>query len=457
MTCDLFQQSERDSAIDALHAATAIYTSEPVVDKLLARVDWPRARRRLVDSSCGDGAFIVRAIARLLDAHPAVSVHEICEQIEAWEIHAFAASQARARVRELLIDHGIPPAVATEASVRIVKCGDFLTDAKGPYAVVVGNPPYLRMSFVPEPLKAEYEQVVPGYARGDLLHAFLDRCTGMLEPGGELACVTSDRWFLNAGASHLREVIGRRFRLAHVERLDVTTSFYRPKQRRQGTPPRIHPCAVVLKAGEGTAITREPIYPGATMIVTKPALRLGAVANVRIAPWLGTPGIFLLDRAAATALPAEHLVPAIDTDDILNGVLRPARRYAILTHPDRAPHPHVLAHLEESMPKMCARGRRRSPHWMPPESFHRFDLAQPSLLIPRIAKTLKPVRVPAGVLPVNHNISIVRAREMTLEDLAAVLACERADEWVRQVAAPLENGYRSLTTRLLREMPVFGA
>ncbi len=92
---------------------------------------------------------------------------------------------------------------------------------------------------------------------------------------------------------------------------------------------------------------------------------------------------------------------------------------------------------------------------MPPEPFHRFDLSQPSLLVPRIAKTLKPVRVPAGILPVNHNLSIVRAGSMTLDDIEVLLNSTAANEWIEHRAARLENGYRSLTTRLLRALPVF--
>ena len=54
---DLFDSDARTAAVDALHAATAIYTSDPVVDQLLDSVAWPDANRHLVDSSCGDGAF----------------------------------------------------------------------------------------------------------------------------------------------------------------------------------------------------------------------------------------------------------------------------------------------------------------------------------------------------------------------------------------------------------------
>ncbi len=37
-TLDLFGRSNRDAAIDALHAATAIYTCEPIVEQLLDHI-----------------------------------------------------------------------------------------------------------------------------------------------------------------------------------------------------------------------------------------------------------------------------------------------------------------------------------------------------------------------------------------------------------------------------------
>jgi hypothetical protein len=357
----------------------------------------------------------------------------------------------------VLAAHGYAPGRAQALATQIVRCGDFLTEGpKGPtFDAVVGNPPYLRFVNIPEPLRGEYELELPDYAQADLLHSFLDRCARVLQPDGDLALITSDRWFINAGASRLREAIGRRFRLAHLERIDVRSAFYRPKQRRVGSPPRVHPCAVVLNATRGAPITGEPIYPGAVQFLGAPAvLTLGDVCDVRLAPWLGTPGIFLVDAPLAAGLPAEVLVPAVDTDDIRHGILREPTRRAIRTTPDCAPPQSVLDHLAREMPRMCARGRREKHPWLPPEPFHRLDLNQPSLLVPRIARSLLPVLVPAGILAVNHNISIVRSREYTLDDVAAWLSSTLAAEWISVVAAPLENGYRSITTRLLRQLPL---
>lgn len=456
LSTDLFSRDARDVAIDALHAATAIYTCEPVVDQLLDHVRWPCGARSLVDTSCGDGAFLRRALERLLQQQPGLADDSLLARISGWEIHPYAADQARRRVSEVLADHGYASDRAEGLAGGMVRCGDFLTEGpKTPtYDAIVGNPPYLRFVNVPEPLRAEYQQELPDYAQADLLHSFLDRCARVLRPDGDLAMVTADRWLFNAGAARLREAIGGYFRMAHLERIDVASAFYRPKQRRAGSPPRVHPCAVVLNAARGEPITSAPIFPGGIALPARSTTTLGEVAEVRLAPWLGTPGIFLVDAIVAARLPAEVLVPAVDTDDIRGGILREPTRRALLTRPDVEPPPQVMDHLRREMPRMCARGLRPNKPWLPPETFHEFDLTRPSLLVPRIAKSLRPVAVPAGVLAVNHNISIVRSREHTLDDLAAWLSSPEADAWMQAAAAPLENGYRSITTRVLRQLPI---
>ena len=109
---------------------------------------------------------------------------------------------------------------------------------------------------------------------------------------------------------------------------------------------------------------------------------------------------------------------------------------------------------------MAPRGRR-NPVWLPPETWAssdpakpHFDLSQPTLLIPRIAKRLRVVRVPAGILPIQHNLSIVSADPRDLDALAEALQTEEVQAWIQSRAARLENGYLSITTTLLRDLPV---
>jgi hypothetical protein len=413
--------------------------------------------------------FLERALRLLLSSPTAqayTTPRDVAAVIEGWEIHQDAAAQARDRVAATLRDHGWSEASAADAAFAIVRHHDFLTQGptgQGLYDVVATNPPYLRRNNVPALLRDEYAGVVPDYARADLLHSFLDRCAQLLTPDGQIAVVAADRVLFNANAARLRAVLGRHLAIAHLERLDPSTTFYRPKNRRAGTPPRIHPVGLVLHACArgGIPLSAGAIYPGTLPTLDATAPRLGEIAQVRLAPWLGTPGIFVVDASTADTLPQDHLVPAVDTDDIGSGdtLLTPSR-FAIRTVADRQPPPAILEHIMARIHLMAPRGRR-NPVWLPPETWAssdpakpHFDLSQPTLLIPRIAKRLRVVRVPAGILPIQHNLSIVSADPRDLDALAEALQTEEVQAWIQSRAARLENGYLSITTTLLRDLPV---
>ena len=144
------------------------------------------------------------------------------------------------------------------------------------------------------------------------------------------------------------------------------------------------------------------------------------------------------------------------TSHLFRKVTGAPRRFAIRTVPKETPCDAIVEHLRSQMHRMSKRGLRslQSGTWAPPERFHNFDLSQPSLLVPRIAKTPKAVRLPVGILPLNHNLSIVSGGPVSLKLVERALQSEVAAEWMRDHAPRLEGGYYSLCTTLLRKMPV---
>jgi hypothetical protein len=314
------------------------------------------------------------------------------------------------------------------------------------------------MVSLPTLLRDEYSEVVPKYAFMDLMFSFLDRCSKVLRPGGQMGFIVSDRWLANSSAAALREALGSRLAIEHIERLEAGSVFYRPKQRRAGTPARVHPVLCVLGA-TGQLITKAAIYPGIDPAKYAAYPTLDSIAQVRIAPWLDAAGIWTLseEEVRASGIPHQFLVPAVDTDDVgRDSKLGAPRRFAIRTVPTETPCDAIVEHLRSQMHRMSKRGLRilQSGKWAPPERFHNFDLSQPSLLVPRIAKTPKAVRLPASVLPLNHNLSIVSSGPASLKLVERALQSEVAAEWMRDHAPRLEDGYYSLCTTLLRKMPV---
>lgn len=443
-------------AVRALHDATAYYTKQLVVDELLDLVAWPQCGGRLLDPGAGDGAFLLRAIDRL-ELEPN-DIEGLVERVEGWEVFAEAAGYAVANVAARLVDRRWTERAALEGAVRVVKVEDFL--APGPrtirYRVAAGNPPYLRYARLPEQLKSRYADV-PDWARQDLLHAFLDRCSEVLEPGGRIGFVTADRWLFNENSGKLREKLGERFGVEKVRRLDVAGAFYQAKTRRKGTPPRIHPVAVLL-GPDAPRLSREPVRLEAVDMPAG-ARALGEVASIRLAPWLGPEGVFVvpLDRipAGLRGLPEEAYVLCIDTDDVVQGRIGTPRRLALRTTRGDAPHPKVLRHLDRERHRLPKRAlqAQASCRWLPPESWGPLPHGREALLVPRIARELVTYRLPAGVLPINHNLTVV-SPEVPIGELERAMRAPHAQAWIAAHAPRLESGYLSITTNLLRKLPV---
>lgn len=265
----------------------------------------------------------------------------------------------------------------------------------------------------------------------------------------------ADRWLSNDRAAALRARVGTRFAIAHVEALDGESAFYSPKTRRRGTPPRCHPVGIVLGpvAAGGSVLSSIAIHPGrSARIDIGPTL--ADVAHVRIAPWLGTRGVFVVDAAVAAVLPLDHLVPVIGPKELQGGVLRPSTRFAIRTTIDVEPVAAVRDHLLREGHRMCERRRVRLERWAPPETFERFPLDQAMLVVPRIERDLRAIRVEGGVLPIDQNLCVISAGAWSLDDLQQLLESAAARAWIRERADRLERGYFSIKTRVLSRLPV---
>jgi len=157
-----------------------------------------------------------------------------------------------------------------------------------------------------------------------------------------------------------------------------------------------------------------------------------------------------------SGLPPEYLVPVVEPADIDGDQIRPARRWAIVTTRGVEPPPVILAHLDRMMGKMPPRGDRRTVRWLPPEPFtgkRPLPLPYDAVLVPRIATHLKAVRLPAGRLPVNHDL-VILSSTYPVERLLAMLADPAVQAQADVLADPIDGGYRSYTATLLRQLTI---
>lgn len=439
----------RAATIDAIHHATAIYTAPEEIGALLDRLDWPAVGGRLLDPGAGNGGVLVSALARLDLAREDVAAAAYA--VRGYEFHPGAVAVARRRVADHLLARGWSGCAAGVAAAQIVEERDFLLSPVpvATFSVIAANPPYWRALSLPAEYRVDYEAMVAPHAQADLLYAYLQRAADIVAPGGVIGLVTSDRWLLNASSAELRRRLGLRFAVRDLRRLDSTSAFYRPKTRAKGTPARVHPVSLVLDpSGRGAALTAAP-FP-LDGVRAGEGVPLRDLATILLAPWLGPDGIFVI-RDPALA-PGAVLVPVVEPDDIdpATDRLTGSTRWAIQTSAAEEPAPAVLAHLDRELHRMPRSGRRTA-RWVPPETFvGRLPLSVDAVMVPRIAKRLRAVPLPAGTMPINHNLVVVSGRSPAT--LVRWLTHPAVQEQAAALSLRLESGYASFTATLLRQL-----
>jgi hypothetical protein len=247
--------------------------------------------------------------------------------------------------------------------------------------------------------------------------------------------------------------------ISHLARLNQKSAFYRPKHRVRNSPPRIHPVEILLQSPALSLIqiTEHPLSPDAiSNSCDYQGRTLSDVATISLAPWIGPTGIFVIDAITADQLRGHaELTPVIDTEDIdrTTDTIKTASRYLIRTSAMLKPSSVTIRHLKARLHLMPPRGRRAT-FWLPPET-PKLSIDQPSLLIPRIARRLRVIDLPPGLMPINHNLSIVSAGRLALSEIKELLLSERSQNWIRANSPQLEDGYLSITTKRLRRLPIY--
>lgn len=170
------------------------YTPPALTERLLTKaatagVDWSVCR--VLDPACGGGAFLSSVAekmvsgSRLKDSR--LLVQELGLRLRGFEIDPFAAWIAQvlleATVMELCRRAGKRLPVVVEVCNTLEK----VTAQGDLYDLVVGNPPYGRVTLEPE-LREKYRRSLYGHA--NLYGLFTDAAVKLCEPGGIIAFVT---------------------------------------------------------------------------------------------------------------------------------------------------------------------------------------------------------------------------------------------------------------------------
>ena len=200
----------------------SFYTPRPIAEAILDMAGYVVGNQAIlnadiIDPSCGDGAILVPAVERFIEASfaagssPAETAAGIIKHFHAYELNADELAKCRDNICRASRSHGV--VISAECLARF-KVGDslklFKTDL-GSMDFVVGNPPYVRIHNLDEKPESCY---IDGMC--DLYYAFYDLGQQLLKKDGVLCFISPSSWFTARAGKLMREDLAARRAISAV-------------------------------------------------------------------------------------------------------------------------------------------------------------------------------------------------------------------------------------------------
>ncbi len=253
-----------------------VFTRRWVVELILDLVgydaDADLGNATIVEPSCGQGAFMLPIVERLMDScvRYGHALSDMGGAIRGFDLLAHNVEHTRKTVMAKLLESGVFMGTAKRLSKEWVTTGDFLlTDHSHEVAdFVVGNPPYIRLEDVSAEVSDAYRaECSTMRGRADVFVGFFEKGLSLLAPGGRLAFICPDRWMRNQYGARLRRLVGESYAVDSVLVMHEVDAFEDEVSA--------YPAIVVLRNGsQGTAR------------VVEAQTNFDKAASARLMPWL---------------------------------------------------------------------------------------------------------------------------------------------------------------------------
>ncbi|HEX9774252.1 MAG TPA: Eco57I restriction-modification methylase domain-containing protein [Actinomycetota bacterium] len=492
----------------------AVFTRRWVVDLILDLVGYTPDRNLhelvAIEPSCGDGAFLVPMVERLVEAcrRAGADIGAATDALSAFDLQAESVTRSRKAVREVLLHSGCSDDAAAGLSEAWVSHDDFLLASPDPESCdfVIGNPPYIRLENVPEVRQRAYRRAWPTMTgRSDIYVGFFEAGLNALRPSGKLAFICADRWMRNQYGRHLRRTIASDFALDalivmhDVDAFEDEVSAYPAicvlRREEQGPVIAVEAhqsfdaaAAERLKAWAGTAhaadISGAESYDAAVLPTwfggveswpTGSPERLKLLADLESRfppledPSTGTRvGIGVAtgaDQVFLTTEPdlvePERLLPLAMAADTKSGAMQWSGHY--LVNPWNAnacelvrlaDYPrlrkHFLAHEDALRGRNV--GKRKPDQWYRTiDPVHHWLTSREKLLFPDIKNVIHPV-LDEGKLYPHHNLYYVMSRDWPIDVLGGLLLSRVAQLFVESYAVRMRGGWLRFQAQYLRRI-----
>ena len=428
-------------------------TAGRILDSVGWRADADLSRFRLLEPAAGNGEFVVQAARRLIESCRARGIEpttrRLRSRIAAFELHPPASAEAHRRIRAVLQETGVHRATALACAAAWIRNADFLLsdEPSSSCTHVVGNPPYVRWSRIPDRLRSLYEERLPrALARGDLFLPFLGRAFDSLRPDGRCGFLCSDRWMYMAFAESFRKqwlpwldvISNDRVNAAEVfdRRVDAYPTIFVASKRRTRKPQR-------RRAFSRKWRTFEDLD-----------------CRIKAGPALGHTRAFVIGPDDNDVEP-ELLRPWVDSAEVLEGLVQwKGRRVVTLFDDDGClldlqRFPRLRRRLERFLSELSKRWivKHGAPWYRTIDRIRPTDWLRPKLLVPELAKVPRVALDRSGVVP-SHGVYAIFAPNDRIDDIYETLRDGGLAQALDGIAPRLKGNYTRCYKRFLSQIRI---
>lgn len=209
---------------------TKAWVSNLILDLAGYSMDKALWAQTVVEPSCGHGSFLVPIISRLLSSakrDDKINFEALKNCIVAYDLDPEAVNTCRSRASEALISVGLSPRESDELSKFWVRQEDYLLADTPSCDYVIGNPPYLRSSEIPEDSRARYCAALSCMTKScDIYIGFIEKGLVSLNNEYSVLCyICADRWLQNQYGKKLRNLISQYYHIDSIIRMHDVDAF----------------------------------------------------------------------------------------------------------------------------------------------------------------------------------------------------------------------------------------
>jgi adenine-specific DNA-methyltransferase len=490
-----------------------VFTRRWVVETLLDlsgyTADRDLGNLRILEPSCGSGAFLGPIVERLIVSalKHGRSLESLYNAVTAFDIVPEHVRASRVICVEQLVAAGLSDHAAHSLAACWVREEDFLLaeTTVDCVDVVIGNPPYIRYDDLPQEVADKYRKTwTTMRGRGDIYVGFFERSLGLLKNGGVVGFICADRWMRNQYGSTLRQLIGEKYAveqvwtLHDVDAFEAQVSAYPAitllSKRQQGTVlvaettrafSDVSSAALVTAAADlntssfeahGVRAHRLPHwFQGPELWPTGSPARLAMLellndqfpplqdvsTGTRVSIGIATGADQTFITKDANSVEFDRLLPLAMRRDLMSGQFQWQGNYLINPWGDDgklvplSAYPQ-LAQVFQNSPSLRERfiARKNPSGWYRTIDKVQPGLAErPKLLIQDMKATIHPVLEPGGHYP-HHNLYYVTSEAWDMEVLGGILLSRIAQAFIEAYCVRMRGGTLRFQAQYLKRIRV---